>query len=58
MSTRGRGFGQKWTWGKKGGENDRILGATENGRLESGRPEKNTGWKMADVKRADQESEI
>ena len=34
-----------------------ILGATENGRPEYGRSIKNTGWKMADVKKADQEIE-
>jgi len=31
--------------------------ATENGRPEYGRPKKNTGWKMADVKKTDQEIE-
>jgi len=56
MSTRRRGFGQKWTWGKEGGENDRILGATENGRREKGRPGKRN-MKMADLKMREQEIE-
>ena len=35
----------------------RIIGATKNGRPEIGRSNKNKGWKMADLKKADQEIE-